>query len=319
MLLVVYYHTFYYTYGYRPSNDIIGGMEVVLHIGVAMFVLLSGYFGIKPSVAGGGELLGRWFLYFVPLIIVKNTCHPSEIHNFNPFFFITDSPYWFMQSYLALYLIAPVLNAYLKDCSKKQMAYTLTVLFFINTYWGVVGDFSYLREGKNLINFMMIYVIGCSLKVWRIEIRQIKVFWIILFYLLLNLSIFVLYVIGDDNIQTEILILAYNYSSPLLIINAMLLFVVLSHIQLKSKCINYIASSTLAVYLIHVHPIICGSIFKMPLMYIYNNLDNTILICLIYFVFAVLFFALCILIDKSLSPVWNYFARCIDKINSRNS
>ena len=54
MLLVVYYHTFYYAYGYKPENAVIGGMEVILHIGVIIFVLLSGYFGIKTTLTGVG-------------------------------------------------------------------------------------------------------------------------------------------------------------------------------------------------------------------------------------------------------------------------
>lgn len=248
---------------------------------------------------------------------MKNIYHPSDSHNYNPFFFVTDSPYWFMQSYLALYLFAPVANRYLDDSSRKQKMYMLVVLLFLSSYCGYVGSPSYLTEGKNLVNFLLIYVIGNAIREWKDEILRVGIFKLLALYVGLNAVLFCCYIWENPDMQRTILKLAYNYSSPLIIVNAVLIFIMLSRINVQSIRINYIASSTLAVYLIHVHPAICGSAFKMPLLFIQNYTANTFLICILYLVYAILFFFVCVLIDKALTPLWNQWGKVLTDLNQR--
>lgn len=223
-----------------------------------------------------------------------------------------------MQSYLALYLFSPVLNSFLRDTTNRGLIYLIVVLLFLSSYWGFV-ETSYLSEGKNLVNFMMIYVIGNSLFRWKERISDIKVKYLLMLYFTINLVVFLSYMFGSYELQKAVVKLAYNYSSPILLLNAVLLFVMLSHVKVKSKKINYIASSTLAVYLIHVHPAICGSFFKIPLMTIQTDIANTGVTCFLYLIFAVLFFTMCIIIDKMLSPFWRFMDIYLQRINVKMS
>lgn len=46
-----------------------------LHIGVPLFVLISGYWGIRVSCKGLLRLLGQMFVYTIPLLIIYNYLH----------------------------------------------------------------------------------------------------------------------------------------------------------------------------------------------------------------------------------------------------
>ena len=53
MFMILVYHTVYYVfYKYRGDTPAFASMMTVLHIGVPLFVLISGYFGIKPTIRG---------------------------------------------------------------------------------------------------------------------------------------------------------------------------------------------------------------------------------------------------------------------------
>lgn len=46
-----------------------------LHIGVPLFVLISGYWGIRVSCKGLFRLLGQMFVYTIPLLMIYNYLH----------------------------------------------------------------------------------------------------------------------------------------------------------------------------------------------------------------------------------------------------
>jgi surface polysaccharide O-acyltransferase-like enzyme len=53
MFMILVYHTVYYVfYNYRGDSPVFASMMTLLHIGVPLFVLISGYFGIKPTTKG---------------------------------------------------------------------------------------------------------------------------------------------------------------------------------------------------------------------------------------------------------------------------
>lgn len=55
MVFIVFYHLFLDTtehlWGDQPIYQ---GIQIPIHFGVLLFVMISGYFGIKPTFRGGG-------------------------------------------------------------------------------------------------------------------------------------------------------------------------------------------------------------------------------------------------------------------------
>lgn len=54
MLFILCYHqVIYYVLPTIGDSSLFQGMQLTLHTGVLLFVLISGYFGIHPTVSGG--------------------------------------------------------------------------------------------------------------------------------------------------------------------------------------------------------------------------------------------------------------------------
>ena len=87
-------------------------LDVVLHTAVIVFVLISGYFGIRFSWKRFVSLIIQVVFYSVLLSLVtayfnKGLHYKDLILAFMPF---SNNYYWFVTAYLQLYLVAFFLN-----------------------------------------------------------------------------------------------------------------------------------------------------------------------------------------------------------------
>ena len=67
--MIVYYHILLFLSA-TENSQIIKALQIPVHIGVPLFVIISGYFGIKPSPKGLLKLLSIMFIYTVPLMLI---------------------------------------------------------------------------------------------------------------------------------------------------------------------------------------------------------------------------------------------------------
>ena len=73
MCLIVLYHIIFYSLPIIPNLQhqlLLSAMLPTLHIGVILFCLISGYFGIKSTWEGLISLLMVIFVYNLPFIIL---------------------------------------------------------------------------------------------------------------------------------------------------------------------------------------------------------------------------------------------------------
>ena len=68
---IVFYHIFYFYIYHLTGNPLHHAIWLPLHIGVILFVLISGYFGIKSSVRGFVKLIGMMIVLYIPLDLVN--------------------------------------------------------------------------------------------------------------------------------------------------------------------------------------------------------------------------------------------------------
>lgn len=165
-----------------------------------------------------------------------------------------------------------------------------------------------LDDGKNLTNFMLLYVVGNTLKVYRYKWQSIPFGKLITLFLLLNTSVLAAWMLTyDSKISTLIWITSWPYCSPNLYINAILVFMIFGKLTFKSEKVNWVASSVYAVYLIHYHPVILNSFIKPGADYILNICNNSPGgVIPLFFIYAIIIFIICILIDKIMQPIWHY-------------
>lgn len=325
MVFIVFYHLFLDTtehlWGDQPIYQ---GIQIPIHFGVLLFVMISGYFGIKPTFRGGGRLLIMVAVYFIPLALFFDIKNEDLFGVAKDFLIVSYPRYWFFRDYLFLFLFSPVINNYLKDASLKQRFYLISILAFMAIWVGTSRGCIALIEGKNLTNFILLYVVGNTLKVYRDKWDKVPSWILIVLFLVINAVILLLWMPNNDNlIGTVIWTVAFPYCSPLLYVNAILVFMMIGKMKFQSKSVNWMAASAFAVYLIHYHLIVFNNVIKPGANQILAFCNNTPSgVIPLFFLYAIVIFCVCILIDKILQPLWTFVGnKCAiidERINERN-
>lgn len=89
-------------------------------------------------------------------------------------------------------------------------------------------------------------------------------------------------------------------------LNAVLFFMIIAKIKVQSRFVNYCATSSLAIYLIHACRPYMPQIHEYVLAIIQDYISNNLLLTFCYLLYSIIVITFCIALDKTLTPVWNY-------------
>jgi surface polysaccharide O-acyltransferase-like enzyme len=309
MLFIVVYHFCLHAIDNNSpqSPHLIKGFETILHIGVICFVLISGYFGIRPTLKGLVKFCLQCIAYSIGIYAIY--C----LFNADSFSFKTliksllgvTHGWWFVTTYVCLYIISPIINIPLQTQSTQKKILWILLLGILSFYFGLIHLSPSLADGKNVINFVLIYYIGDFLHN-NVDYKKLKLHRnkIIFAYLLLNIGILTSYFLTANYLLLQKIIwrLFFPYNSPGLLINAILLFVIFSSFEFKSKFINWMAGSTFAIYLLHENAYL-GKYLYQFVTYLHNSLGNALVLAVTLVILAILVCIICILIDKMVKPI----------------
>ena len=315
--MIVVYHILLFCFINNGASDnpiIYKSICIPLHIGVILYVLISGYFGIRFSLKGVLRIVANLFVYGVLFALIAHFYFgdkfgPSKI------FFISNSPFWFVNIYLMLYFFSPLLNKLKVGLSLANRIILLLLLIWISCYTGLLGFDKSLALGKNLINFALIYYIGDTISVYKARINKIPLRCVILLYLIINaLSIAIYLSMPSSELAYSI---AFNYNSPLLIINAICFFIPFMRIEFYSKSINCLATSCLAIYLIHSSNLFMQHPIKQATSLIQSTTSNIMISMGLVLILGLIIFICAILIDKMFNPLWRLVLKFVDYVNTK--
>lgn len=96
-------------------------------IAVNVFVLLSGWYGIHPKMTRFGRFLFQVLFFGVICMCIEWALSGRMPQNVI-LTILTLSPssnYWFFKTYLALFIISPVLNSFVENAKRRQFEYVL--------------------------------------------------------------------------------------------------------------------------------------------------------------------------------------------------
>ncbi|MBR0262501.1 MAG: acyltransferase family protein [Bacilli bacterium] len=319
MFMIVFYHIVLFFIEPIDANPIYKAIQIPLHIGVMLFVLISGYFGIKPSFLRFFKILCVVAVYFLPLRLwYVYKMGMGGMAMLDSFHILSKTPYWFVRTYLCLYLISPLLNKCLKDISIIERSYYIFAFAIIAVYLGILQCDISLIDGKNLANFMLIYIIGDTI---RQEQQRWKVVpnWCFFFaFILLNLLLSTSYVLFSDLLISDIIWnWSFPYYSPFLIISSVLFFIPFTRFSFYSPVINYIASSVFSVYILHHQPTILEVCLKPVSLWLYGFAEGSVfLVLLIVSIYSMIIIGICVIIDKLLTPIWIFLQRLGQNIDN---
>lgn len=309
MFFIVLYHFLLWFVEDHSSHICLKALWLPLHIGVICFVLISGYFRIKPTSRGFIKLISMVLIYSLPGMCfeIKNAEGWKEV--VHSLMFVSQTNYWFVRTYIGLYLVSPLINTFLDHSSSKTRWYMLVVTGIISVYLGNFSNYYLYSDGKNLVNFIFLYQLGQMISLYFDQLRKIKVWKLLIAYASLNIFLVCCYYYSyDTGFGVLLWRLSFPYCSPILIINAILFFIIIGHFSFTSILLNRFSIGAFSIYLIHGnHPLVTG-IQRNMVSSVFSYSNNYFEFVAMLTILALIVMLLCLLINWLLSPLWNLFS-----------
>lgn len=221
---------------------------------VNCFVLISGWFGINFRLTKVWKLFLQCSFYgliFYLLHLVIDGAHIGKSLITNSLFVFSNTKLWFIQTYFYLLLCSPIINYVIDNISRSQFKFCLILLTILNLYFGCLWKNDINVNGYNLCQFIYIYFIGRYLFIFKPQIiitKRIK----LIALLLISTGLIFLFNLIQLRVDTYHSIFDVTcYCHPLVIVQAIALFLIFETVNINSRIINYIAASSLSIYLIH--------------------------------------------------------------------
>jgi surface polysaccharide O-acyltransferase-like enzyme len=245
-------------------------LESLFIVAADCFVLITGYYQINEEfkLKKVIELWKQVIFYSVAISLIFWFSGIEPVTRYTmlqAFFPVITGTYWFITTYIILYLLSPFLNTALnsvKEEDHKRLILVLAVFLVILPSF----NFTYFADnGYSLYNFVFLYCVGAYIKKYDLPIRRQTYF--LVGYLLC--SLFILF--GVTSFRTfpetpEIFFSdPWNYNFIFVELAAICLFMMFRHIKIKSQKINVIAASTFGIYLISAHPFVIDVLYSQVL------------------------------------------------------
>ncbi len=235
--------------------------------------------------------------------------------------------YWFLVTYLILYWLSPFLNIAIKNMSKKTFRNMIIVLFIFSSILPTISGqlFYWNNYGHSIFSFVLLYYIGAYLKKYPINTNYYfknittnskRLFFIVLFFALAIFNAFI-YHYGEELVLSSSSILQeignnfinskLGFDNPLVILQTICFFLFFSTLDIKNKKINYIASCTFAVYLIHDNFLVRKELYSLFFMFGYEK--SFIQIYGRIFIMSILVFVICTIIESIRKKIFALFSK----------
>lgn len=284
-------------------------LEIVCYGAVDIFLLISGYFGVKSKFKLS-RILSLWLqvvFYLITVEVILQVIH-GEFHIIPILKTITpvlSNQYWFFTCYFILCFFTPFINKLINESSKQLNQVLFGILIFIFSVLPFIAmspiayakeiDFFNVNRGYSVIWCTVVYTLGALLN--KLEISQyfkkstcFLNYWLGVF---LTFGIWILCQKYDVYGY-----FAVSYTSPLIVFASISLLLFFTKIKLNAmieKIVKFFVPEVFSVYLIHSNPHIY-TYYTNSVRYLLNYdfpiifLNLMIIILLVYMVSSIIEF-----------------------------
>lgn len=248
-------------------------IDTLLHVAVVVFILISGYFGIRFNLS---KLFSLWsqVIYYSVLaaafgyFILHSVSLKNLILSTMP---ITRHTYWFMTAYIELYLAAPFIN-FLLD--RMNFRANIALLFVLGFSSCILFNGDMYNAGTNLTSFSFIYVLGRCLKMYPPKLLNSVPFIVIFVLSYVSVVYLFSFLPNTSHLFPYFLKFFYRYNGVAMIMFAICIFSLFNINTFYNKYINGASKSVLAIYLIHENHIISDSVYVKPTEALMNAIPS---------------------------------------------
>lgn len=218
---------------------------------VNLFVLISGWFGIKPRLKGFFNFIFQCLFYSTAIYITALLCEFSDltIKGIAQVLYATKLG-WFIKAYIGLYILSPVLNLFIEHSSKRVYEIVLIVFFIFQSTYGWLGNAYFFNEGYSTHSFIGLYLLARYIRIYKPRFSQLPKSIDLLTYIGISLIVTTLIVslpiIGEGwGNLARVAKAIYNrhhylfdYLAPTVIISSVALLLFFSKLNIQSKLIK---------------------------------------------------------------------------------
>ena len=283
-------------------------------VGTDTFVILSGYFLVKSSRIKPQRLAAmtvKMCFYAVSVFLLLVLRDPKIISSktrITAFLLDLNGNWWFIKTYLVLYILHPYINVMLNNLSREDYRKFLVTLWVC---WCIFPTITGMRwEASDLTNFISIYCLAGYFRLWAEDFGSKKyIFFGFMFMMADLLTVIILDVAGLwIPVFGRNALYFRGMMRPFTSMSALCFLLGFRKLDMTySKVINVIASATLGVYLLHENPFstrfLWHGLFRVEL-YRYSNF------LIVYSVFVVIcMYIMCALVELLRSKIFKTLSR----------
>lgn len=263
--------------------------------GVTCFMFISGYYGVKLDLK---KMLNLIIMMLFYIVIIRLIAGVSIIKVIGSILHPWDG-WWFVKCYFFICILSPLLNKGIEHVSKQAFTW-IVVLLIIYTY---IGHFLALKSEMNSDLLITIFLIGRYIKNYppKVLMKYSAVLSVLSFLLISLIPVAIATITHSNSLMTLFL----SNNNFLLLIFASSTVILLEKHPTHIGIINWLASSTLAIYLITDNELRC---YLDPWLW-----DKVISNPIIGYLFIVLFCVACLLFEKVRELIFSPLIKIMDK------
>lgn len=328
MFMVLLLHSSFMVYGMPDSLEINeapgfwGGKILQQGLGIVavdVFILISGWFSIKPKIISICNFLFQiFFLKCLSLIIflALGKVHFSK-DTFTELLMLKPDQGWFIKAYLLLYILSPVLNKFSENTRPKIFSNVLIAYWvFLFIFGWITESTAYINNGYSIVSFIGLYLLGRYAKICQPKWSNYSAKKYLSVYII-TVAFFccTIFFAGLLKLRhTDLIAWKFcSYISPLTVIGAMSLLLCFSKIKFPyNKWINICGKSCFSVYLLHA---MWGYWFN-----VLKRIDSLFVgfsYIIVVFVFLLVVYLGCIFLDQLRLQAWKLIAKCFFDKNGK--
>lgn len=284
-------------------------IESISIVCVDVFILISGWFGIRPTAKGFCNFIFQcaYFLVGIYAVFLLFGWAQLSFEGIAGMLCLTKMN-WFIKAYAALYIISPILNAFVEKADKKTFRNVLIAFFIFQTIWGWTNAAKFVAGGYSTFSFIGLYLLARYVHLYGIG--KLSDWGGVSYVVCVILNTIAYYLCCRLHIPISV----FAYVNPLVIIGS--LGMLLHFVNLKvryNKTINWIAKSSFAVFLLHTNPNIGVPVFVRYIKEIYTSISGIECMAVILAI-LIMIYIVAIILDQPRKWLWNkyiakYFSR----------
>ena len=217
---------------------------------VNVFVLISGWFGIKIKLSRIVEFLSQCYFICIVLylgLLAMDYAIPMNTGDLLKFVLFDDL--WFVKAFLLLYLFAPMLNLFVDNLLQRKFLWFVVAFAVIQTVHGFFTQAPWFDKGQSPLTLMLLYLMGRYLRCYPCRFTKYSKKVDMMSYLLISLiTAFLAFISVKYGAEGYRL---FSYASPLLIMASVYFFLFFTKLSFRSSLVNWVAVSSFAVYVVN--------------------------------------------------------------------